>query len=58
MDGSQSAELQTMRSNLGVIIQHLDRAMIGAPGSRGLIAIYRSVIQNATPAHPTNSVCT
>ena len=52
MDGSQSAELQTMRSNLGVIIQHLDRAMIGAPGSRGLIAIYRSVIQNTTP-YPT-----
>ena len=52
VDGSQSAELQTMRSNLGVIIQHLDRAMIGAPGSRGLIAIYRSVIQNTTP-YPT-----
>ena len=52
VDGSQSAELQTMRSNLGVIIQHLDRAMVGAPGSRGLIAIYRSVIQNTTP-YPT-----
>ena len=52
VEGSQSAEMQTMRSSLGVIIQHLDRAMVGAPGSRGLIAIYRSVIQNHTP-YPT-----
>jgi hypothetical protein len=49
VDGSQSAELQTMRSTLGVIIQHLDKAMVGAPGSRGLIAIYRDVIASKTP---------
>jgi hypothetical protein len=52
VDGSQSAELQTMRSTLGVILQHLDRAMVGAPGSRGLIEMYRSVVQNTTP-YPT-----
>lgn len=53
VDGSQSSELQTMRSTLGVIIQHLDHAMVGAAGSRGLIAIYRSVIQAQTP-YPTD----
>ncbi len=53
VDGSQSSELQTMRSTLGLIIQHLDLAMVGAGGSRGLIAIYRSVVQSQTP-YPTD----
>ncbi len=53
VDGSQSSELQTMRSTLGVIIQHLDHAMVGGTGSRGLIAIYRSVIQSQT-SYPTD----
>ncbi|TWP37403.1 hypothetical protein FGL98_06555 [Leekyejoonella antrihumi] len=53
VDGSQSSELQTMRSTLGVIIQHINLAMTGATGSRGLIAIYRNVIQDQTP-YPTD----
>jgi hypothetical protein len=49
IDGSKSSELQTMRSTLDVIINDLDVAMIGTPTTRGLIAIYGSVIQDQDP---------
>ena len=44
VDGSQSSQLEAMRDSLGGIIQHLDLAMVGTPGARGLIAIYRAVV--------------
>jgi hypothetical protein len=49
VDGSQSAELLLMRGNLGTIIQHLDKAMVGTSSTRGLIDMYRDVLANHTP---------
>ena len=43
VDGAQSAVLLDMRNNLGFIIQHLNLAMMGTGGGRGLIEIFGSV---------------
>jgi len=53
VDGSQSSELLTMRSTLGVIIQHINDAMVGSGSGKGLIAMYSSVLHRTTP-YPTD----
>lgn len=57
VDANQSLELQAMRGSLDKIIQHLNLAMVGAPGSRGLIGIYRAVVASQT-AYPTDRFLT
>lgn len=46
VDGSDSNDLLTMRTNLGVIINHLNTTMMGQTGSQGLIAIYAKVVRD------------
>lgn len=53
VDGSQSAVLIDMRNNLGYIIQHLNLAMMGTGGGRGLIDIFGSVTFRNLPGFST-----
>ncbi len=53
---SQSVILLGMRANLGVIINHLNEAMIGSPGYRGLIEIFASVTRQSLPYNPKSSL--